>query len=55
MLTCVEDAVRAATGGGMNQLGDGERQSLGSGNSREAHTTYSLGTIIIISIPRGAK
>ena len=55
MLTCVEDAIRAATWGGMNQLRDGEGQPLGSGKSRETHATYSLGTTMIISISREAE
>lgn len=45
-LTCVEDTVRAATWGGVNQLRDGERQSLkrggvpGRSESRETHSLF---------------
>lgn len=55
VLTCVEDAIRAATRGGVNQLRDGEGQPLGSGRSRETHVTYFLGTTMIISISREAE
>lgn len=45
MLTRVEDAIRAATRGGMNQLGDGKRQPLRgkvSGKEKEQKNTYDL-------------
>lgn len=45
MLTCVEDAIRAATRGGMNQLRDGEGQPLKGNISRkdeEKKNTYNL-------------
>lgn len=59
LLTRVEDAIGAAARGGVDQLGDGERQFLRretfQGGVRAEELTQPLLVVIIVSFPREAS